>query len=393
MLCPLVLSRTLFFFCTSSLFLGCITTKPLFVHFRPSLCLLRQRFIFIIILIPGRMTSDTLPNISVLMRPTYFNRNRRTIPHCLAFLYKENLLVAYYSFPWEGGLFFCWKNHAKKSVKDWTTQTETFQLERELEKCWNYYLCTCICLFCCFIYLVSLSFCSILSRGWRDALGSYVHGSRMQFDFQRKWNCLETCELWWMHLLWEFSKDRKVECVCGTVGVCVVFQRVETHNMLMCFHSGSTVKTCVCVESIRCYCLTSIHSRCNRRLFSLKKNYIYPHYFHPSLSIRCVWVFCVSLSLCTLRAKGEKTCGFRVGRKRHSRKEIRKIHFTSHSVLLQREGKCFLLLTDSLCSTQIQWIRHYIHSCRHLLILTRWYFFFSCLDFFLWDTTLTLSNI
>lgn len=71
--------------------------------------------------------------------------------------------------------------------------------------------------------------------------------SRMQFDFQRKWNCLETCELWQTHLLQGFSKDRKVECVCGvsknrdTQHAYVFSQREEAKNVCVSSQSVATV--------------------------------------------------------------------------------------------------------------------------------------------------------
>jgi hypothetical protein len=96
--------------------------------------------------------------------------------------------------------------------------------------------------------------------------------------------------------------------------------------MLMCFHRGRRLKTCVCVESIRCYCLTSIHSR--RLFLSPGFLFLYPHH-SIHLSTRCVWVF----SVCTLRAKGEKTCGFRLGRK-PALFEEKSIALRTHTVLL-----------------------------------------------------------
>lgn len=143
--------------------------------------------------------------------------------------------------------------------------------------------------------------------------------------------------------------------------------------MLMCFHRGRRLKTCVCVESIRCYCLTSIHSR--RFFLSPGFLFLYPHH-SIHLSTRCVWVF----SVCTLRAKGEKTCGFRLGRK-PALFEEKSIALRTHTVLLLLlllpARQIFLdIFADCICSTQIQWIQHYIHSCRHLLRLTRWGFFY-----------------
>jgi hypothetical protein len=258
----------------------------------------------------------------------------------------------YYSFSWEGGLSFCWKNHANKSVKDWTTQTETFQLERELEKCWNYYLCTCICLFCCFIYLVSLPFCSILSRGWRRRTRIvWAHGSRMQFDFQRKWNCLETCELWWMHLLWGFSKDRKVGCVC--LCVCGVSKSRDTQHAYVFSQWEHGKNVCVSSQSVATvwhrftHVVTVVFS-----LFFFKNISA----LFPSISFHSLYlsVLCVSLRVyiaCkrreNVRLQSRSETALSEGKKKNP-------FHCAQCPILQREGKLFsFFLTDSLCSNTV----------------------------------------
>lgn len=210
-----------------------------------------------------------------------------------------------------GGFLFCWKNHAKESVKDWTTQTETFRREMVVKL-----LYVCICLFCCYFLFGFFLFFRPLS-GMRIVCARQSHAIWFPTKMELFGDVRALADAFAIGI---FEGSKSGVCVCA------VFQRTETHNMLMCFHRGRRLKTCVCVESIRCYCLTSIHSR--RLFLSPGFLFLYPHH-SIHLSTRCVWVF----SVCTLRAKGEKTCGFRLGRK-PALFEEKSIALRTHTVLL-----------------------------------------------------------
>lgn len=185
----------------------------------------------------------------------------------------------------------------------------------------------------------------------------------MQFDFRGKWNCLQTCgALEDAFAARDFPRDRKVECVCA------VFQKNRKQHAYVFSQSETERKHSTCWVNPLCYCLTSIHSRCNLSFLFIPRHYSIHLFFHS------LWFSVLCLS--TLRAEGEKTNA--ASRRKRTVGREAEIHF--YVPVKQRQiffGHC-VFSANTVNPTL------YSLLLSSFDILTRWhYFFFFASRFFL----------